>query len=92
MSLGMRALGAGCWPPWYSLVVRRSRPPSRCSRSLAPSRPVPPNHSPPSENTLATVYVDVSCPNPDAHRDSDFGQREIAGCECIWVPGCRIRG
>jgi hypothetical protein len=25
-----------------------------------------PNHSPPSENTLATVYVDVSCPNePD---------------------------
>ena len=24
-----------------------------------------PNHSPPSENTLETVYVDVSCPNPD---------------------------
>ena len=24
-----------------------------------------PNHSPPSENTLDTVYVDVSCPNPD---------------------------
>ena len=24
-----------------------------------------PNHSPPSENTFATVYVDVSCPNPD---------------------------
>src|SRR6266567_2919769 len=23
-----------------------------------------PNHSPPSENTLKTVYVDVSCPNP----------------------------
>jgi hypothetical protein len=24
-----------------------------------------PNHSPPSENTFETVYVDVSCPNPD---------------------------
>jgi hypothetical protein len=25
-----------------------------------------PNHDPPSDNTLATVYVDVSCPNePD---------------------------
>lgn len=24
-----------------------------------------PNHSPPTENTFATVYVDVSCPNPD---------------------------
>ena len=48
-----------------------------------------PNHSPPSENTFATVYVDVSCPNPDddwagaasasesvSDRDSDSGQRE----------------
>jgi hypothetical protein len=24
-----------------------------------------PNHSPPTGETLATVYVDVSCPNPD---------------------------
>jgi hypothetical protein len=24
-----------------------------------------PNHSPPSETTFDTVYVDVSCPNPD---------------------------
>jgi hypothetical protein len=24
-----------------------------------------PNHSPPTENTFDTVYVDVSCPNPD---------------------------
>ena len=24
-----------------------------------------PNHSPPTDDTLATVYVDVSCPNPD---------------------------
>lgn len=24
-----------------------------------------PNHSPPIEDTFATVYVDVSCPNPD---------------------------
>jgi hypothetical protein len=24
-----------------------------------------PNHEPPTGNTLATVYVDVSCPNPD---------------------------
>lgn len=24
-----------------------------------------PNHSPPTGDTLATVYVDVSCPNPD---------------------------
>jgi hypothetical protein len=24
-----------------------------------------PNHSSPTENTLETVYVDVSCPNPD---------------------------
>jgi hypothetical protein len=24
-----------------------------------------PNHSPPTANTFATVYVDVSCPNPD---------------------------
>ena len=24
-----------------------------------------PNHSPPGENAFATVYVDVSCPNPD---------------------------
>ena len=24
-----------------------------------------PNHSPPSESTFETVYVDVSCPNPD---------------------------
>ena len=24
-----------------------------------------PNHSPPSEDTFATVYVDVSCPNSD---------------------------
>jgi hypothetical protein len=24
-----------------------------------------PNHEPPSGDTLATVYVDVSCPNPD---------------------------
>jgi hypothetical protein len=24
-----------------------------------------PNHEPPSENTFMTVYVDVSCPNPD---------------------------
>jgi hypothetical protein len=24
-----------------------------------------PNHSPPSENTFETVYVDISCPNPD---------------------------
>jgi hypothetical protein len=24
-----------------------------------------PNHSPPSDNTFETVYVDVSCPNPD---------------------------
>jgi hypothetical protein len=24
-----------------------------------------PNHSPPTDDTFATVYVDVSCPNPD---------------------------
>lgn len=24
-----------------------------------------PNHSPPTDDTLSTVYVDVSCPNPD---------------------------
>jgi len=24
-----------------------------------------PNHEPPSDGSLATVYVDVSCPNPD---------------------------
>jgi len=24
-----------------------------------------PSHSPPSDNTFTTVYVDVSCPNPD---------------------------
>jgi hypothetical protein len=24
-----------------------------------------PNHEPPTGNTLETVYVDVSCPNPD---------------------------
>jgi hypothetical protein len=24
-----------------------------------------PNHEPPTDNTFATVYVDVSCPNPD---------------------------
>jgi hypothetical protein len=24
-----------------------------------------PNHSPPTDNALETVYVDVSCPNPD---------------------------
>ena len=24
-----------------------------------------PNHEPPTDNTLTTVYVDVSCPNPD---------------------------
>jgi hypothetical protein len=24
-----------------------------------------PNHSPPTDDSLATVYVDVSCPNPD---------------------------
>jgi hypothetical protein len=24
-----------------------------------------PNHAPPTDNTLETVYVDVSCPNPD---------------------------
>ncbi len=28
-----------------------------------------PNHSPPSENTFETVYVDVSCPN----QDDDWG-------------------
>jgi hypothetical protein len=30
-----------------------------------------PNHSPPSDGTFATVYVDVSCPNPDD--DWDWG-------------------
>ncbi|AGB24277.1 hypothetical protein Mycsm_04020 [Mycobacterium sp. JS623] len=29
-----------------------------------------PNHSPPTGDTLDTVYVDVSCPNPD---DDDWG-------------------
>jgi hypothetical protein len=24
-----------------------------------------PNHSPPTDDSLSTVYVDVSCPNPD---------------------------
>jgi hypothetical protein len=35
-----------------------------------------PNHSPPTDETLATVYVDVSCPNPDD--DWDWGGIGIA--------------
>jgi hypothetical protein len=32
-----------------------------------------PNHSPPSEDTWAVVYVDVSCPNPDNDYWGGFG-------------------
>ena len=44
---------------WVSGVG--SEPLSRCNVTAIHN----PNHSPPSENTLETVYVDVSCPNPD---------------------------
>jgi hypothetical protein len=44
-------------------VSGRSRVPlSRCKVTAIHN----PNHSPPSENTFTTVYLDVSCPNePD---------------------------
>jgi len=32
-----------------------------------------PNHSPPTGDTLDTVYVDVSCPNPDDDYWGGFG-------------------
>ncbi|MBE1548949.1 hypothetical protein GGC64_002973 [Mycobacterium sp. OAS707] len=32
-----------------------------------------PNHEPPTGETLATVYVDVSCPNPDDDYWGGFG-------------------
>ncbi|MFG1932199.1 hypothetical protein ACGFK1_16365 [Mycobacterium sp. NPDC048908] len=32
-----------------------------------------PNHAPPTENTWAVVYVDVSCPNPNDDYWGGFG-------------------
>ncbi len=48
---------------WVSGVS--SRPLSSCKVTGIHN----PNHSPPTENTFETVYVDVSCPN----RDDDWG-------------------
>jgi hypothetical protein len=63
----LRAQGYDVQINWVSGVS--SVPLSRCTVTAIHN----PDHSPESANTFTTVYVDVSCPNPD----DDWGRVDV---------------